>query len=101
MIDPMMQGALNHLAKHGGTPILRELAREVLAGRMTLRQAAASSAYSDALAGMTRSGLDRINKLSPEERAAMRDQGEAVDGAVRALREVGAIPPEDDDAAAR
>lgn len=98
MTDPMMRGALAHLATHGDSAISREMAREVLAGRLTLRQAATSSAYSDTLAGLTKKGLDGITGLSAERRAAMRAQGEAVDGAVRALREAGALPQEDDDA---
>jgi hypothetical protein len=48
-------------------PVLAEMAREVRAGRMTLREAASSAAYRDVFAVAANRTLDRFRSMSREE----------------------------------
>ncbi|MGW4127273.1 hypothetical protein [Amycolatopsis japonica] len=61
-IRQAQQAVLRQAAK-GENPVLAELAREVLAGRRTLRDAALSSAYSEALAESAMRFLDAVREV--------------------------------------
>jgi hypothetical protein len=51
--DPITEGLLRHYSQHAKDGAIRELARDVLAGRISLHQAAKSSAYVEPLAAQT------------------------------------------------
>ncbi|MGC7097290.1 hypothetical protein ACPZ19_21660 [Amycolatopsis lurida] len=72
-------------AAGGKNPLLAELAREVQAGRITLRDAAGSSAYRDAFAEAAGGLLKKMRHLSIEDiRKAAEEQSldEAIAGLV-------------------
>ncbi|MEV6027954.1 hypothetical protein [Streptomyces sp. NPDC052036] len=54
---------------------LREMAREVLAGRVGLRQAMRTGAYREALQDRARTGMRAYEQMSAEERSAAEAQG--------------------------
>ncbi|UMP04759.1 hypothetical protein [Amycolatopsis sp. EV170708-02-1] len=56
-----------HAAAKSGNPVLAEIAREVRAGRLTLREAAASSAYHDTFAEGAGKALGALRELGPVE----------------------------------
>lgn len=61
---------LEALSRNTRQPVLAEMAREMLAGRLTTRQAMASDAYMQALGTAARPGLARLRDMPPEELAA-------------------------------
>ncbi|MER5452202.1 hypothetical protein ABT065_42340 [Streptomyces sp. NPDC002764] len=54
---------------------LREMAREVLAGRIGLRQAARNGAYREALSEGAKAGMRAYDRMSAEERLAAEAEG--------------------------
>ncbi|GAB3440699.1 hypothetical protein GCM10027436_24410 [Actinophytocola sediminis] len=54
-------------AEKGGNPVLAEIARDVRAGRLTLREAAASSAYHDTFAEGAAKAMTSLRELGPIE----------------------------------
>jgi hypothetical protein len=71
----LLRESLRRLADQGDQPELRELARDVLGGRTTLRAAMESPAYRGALGQRMDAFLDWYRKLSPEERKAQEKAG--------------------------
>ena len=68
--DPCRARAIQQLLTKlvdGPNPVLREMATGVLNGDVTLRDAAASSAYSDAIAGRFDTFWQRYETLTPDE----------------------------------
>jgi len=66
---------LEELSRNTRQPVLAEMAREMLAGRLTPRQAMASDAYMTALGGVAQQTITRYRDMSPEERAAEEREG--------------------------
>ncbi|MFI0911217.1 MULTISPECIES: hypothetical protein [Streptomyces] len=60
--------ALRHLAGGSGGEVLREMAQEVLSGRMRLHEAVRVGAYSEALTESVETAQAAWESLSPEER---------------------------------
>ncbi|MDT0451793.1 hypothetical protein [Streptomyces hesseae] len=60
--------ALRHLADGSGGEVLREMAQEVLSGRMRLHEAVRVGAYSDALTESVETAQEAWERLSPEQR---------------------------------
>lgn len=65
---------LNKLAD-GPDPTLREMASGILQGDLKLRDAAANSAYSDAIADRFAGFWQRYQELTPEEHQALITEG--------------------------
>lgn len=65
---------LEELSRNTRHPVLAEMAREMLAGRLTTRQAMASDAYMQALGAAAGPGLARFRAMPPEELAAAERQ---------------------------
>jgi hypothetical protein len=61
------QRALRRLADQSPDPVLREMAREVLAGRLTPREVATSSLYAEALINATQKFTTWRESASEEE----------------------------------
>lgn len=61
---------LEELSRNTRQPVLAEMAREMLAGRLTPRQAMSSDAYMTALGGVAERTIVRYRDMPPEERAA-------------------------------
>jgi hypothetical protein len=72
----VLRDALETMARDG-SPELRELATEVLAGRTTLRQAMLSGAYSEQVAAAGERFAAWYNDLDPAERQTYLDAGRA------------------------
>ncbi len=83
-------------AANGKHPVLAELAREVLAGRLTVRAAAASSGYRDALAESADKFVQAIRHMSDDEIRAAVENG-TFDEEVARRRPA---PPDDTDESA-
>lgn len=83
--------ALKRLADGCGGPELTELAREMLAGRLTAWQAATSNTYSEALIGRLGGFASYYETLSQEERDSLAEAGRA------RLDELADEPDEPDD----
>jgi hypothetical protein len=66
---------LEELSRNTRQPVLAEMAREMLAGRLTPRQAMSSDAYMTALGGVAQQTITRYRDMSPEERAAEEREG--------------------------
>ncbi len=64
----LLYGSLRQVAEHAGQPELREMAREVLSGRITLRQAVQSDAYREVLSGRLGEFMAWYRNLDPQER---------------------------------
>lgn len=82
--DPVMRRyqkqMLEQLSKNTKNPVLAEMAQEMLAGNLTLRQAMATSAYAEALMTAGAATFAKHVAMSEEEKAAaMRDGLAALD----------------------
>lgn len=66
---------LEDLSKNTRQPVLAEMAREILAGRLTTRQAMSSDAYMSALGAAARPAVARFQQMSPDEVAAAEREG--------------------------
>lgn len=66
---------LEELSRNTRQPVLAEMAREMLAGRLTPRQAMSSDAYMTALGGVAQQTITKYSEMSPEERAAEEREG--------------------------
>jgi hypothetical protein len=68
---------LEDLSKNPKQPVLAEMAREMLAGRLTTQQAMASDAYMEALGAAARPGMAKYREMSDDELAAAGREGRA------------------------
>lgn len=66
---------LEDMSKNTRQPVLAEMAREILAGRLTTRQAMSSDAYMEALGVAARPALARYQNMSEVELAAAEREG--------------------------
>ncbi|MEV4536252.1 hypothetical protein AB0J82_20905 [Asanoa sp. NPDC049518] len=74
--DPRRSRALREcleLLANSDNELLREMARTVLDGDMTLREIAASQVYGAELAGSFGTFWSHYEEMTPEERAALED----------------------------
>ncbi|TQJ90390.1 hypothetical protein [Streptomyces sp. SLBN-31] len=69
-----LRKSLQRLAGSGDETV-REMAREVLAGRIGLRQAARNVAYREALSERARAGMHACDRMSAAERHAAEVEG--------------------------
>jgi len=67
----LLRDSLRALAGGSGGPALQEMARDVLAGRIGLRDAALSSYYGAELLPHAEKSVQRWQRLSDEERARL------------------------------
>ncbi|MFF4909667.1 hypothetical protein ACFY2T_32955 [Streptomyces sp. NPDC001260] len=70
-----LRKSMRRLAE-SGDETLREMAREVLAGRIGLRQAAQNGAYREALSEAARVGMRGYEQMSAAERRAAEAEGQ-------------------------
>jgi hypothetical protein len=82
-----LRRSLGRLADGVGGPELQEMARDVLAGRISLREAAGSHAYAAALREHSSDKLDKLLALPAEEREALAERGRAELAELRAEAE--------------
>jgi hypothetical protein len=68
---------LEEMSRNTRQPVLAEMAREMLAGRLTTRQAMSSDAYMEALGAAARPGMARIREMPPEAVADAEREGRA------------------------
>ena len=66
---------LEELSRNTRQPVLAEMAREMLAGRLTPRQAMSSDAYMIALGGVAQQTITKYRDMSPAELAAEEREG--------------------------
>jgi len=66
---------LEDMSKNTRQPVLAEMAREILAGRLTTRQAMSSDAYMEALGVAARPALAQYQGMSEAELAAAEREG--------------------------
>jgi hypothetical protein len=71
----MLRTSLRVLAEGEAGPELQEMARDVLSGRVSLREALMSSAYSGALRRQAEQGMRQLNAMPAEEREALLESG--------------------------
>ena len=91
---------LEDMSKNARQPVLAEMARDILAGRLTTRQAMASDAYMAALGTAARPALAQYKEMSPAELDAAEREGRAAAGQLTAADEQRARarrPPVDDE----
>lgn len=69
-LERHMRRSLREQAGRDPDPVARDLAKDLLSGAVTLRQAADSRAYGELLSRQAQDGLDWWQSLSDEERAA-------------------------------
>lgn len=74
--DPIGAGVLRHLERAGRDPAIRELARELLAGRITPR--GARRTYAEPLAALSERALANWRALSPDELRRYQEQAAAI-----------------------
>lgn len=74
----LLRKSLQQLAGGGAGDALQEMAREVLSGRVGLRDAVGVSAYGEALAECGQSFKDEWDEKSENEREAMAAEGRSV-----------------------
>lgn len=79
--------SLGRMADGAAGPELQEMARDVLAGRIGLREAASSSAYSAALRERSSDGFTKLLSLPEEERESLAAKGQAELAELRAEAE--------------
>ncbi|MEV6930824.1 hypothetical protein AB0M46_40920 [Dactylosporangium sp. NPDC051485] len=72
-----LRQALDRLAGGAAGDDLREMADDVLAGRIGLRQAVLSRAYGEHLQTGLRAFTEYLDNLSPQERQDLREAGRA------------------------
>jgi hypothetical protein len=73
----LQQQVFVQLSKNKKNPVLAEMAREILAGKLTLREAASIGPYAEALFGAGHAGVSKIIEMPQEEREALVAQGVA------------------------
>lgn len=71
---PVVGGILRELASRRGSDALGELARELVAGRLTVRAAAMGNAYAGPLGEAMDRVVHHVSSLGPTERAALNEQ---------------------------
>lgn len=71
-----LRRALKMLADGGAGGTLQEMAKEVLRGRMDLRDAMNNSAYREALSERTRQGFEAMSNMSESDRWAAEQEGQ-------------------------
>jgi hypothetical protein len=89
----MLRESLRRLADHGEQPELREMARDVLAGRTTLRAAMQAQAYRGPLGEQVTKFLDWYRNLSPEERTRQEAAGRQQLDRLRAIEKADHTEP--------
>jgi hypothetical protein len=86
--DPIMASvlreSLKRLATGASGPLLREMATEVLEGRVSLREAVRSPHYAEAMSGRVNEFAQQFSQLSEEERQAL---GQQVEEQITRMRE--------------
>lgn len=70
-----LRGSLQRLAQGGGGEVVQEMAKEVLAGRLGLRDAMRNSAYREALSERVRDGFRALEDLPLDARQAAEEEG--------------------------
>jgi hypothetical protein len=91
---PVMAGILDELTKRRRSDPLGELAREVLAGRLSIRDAGLGSAYAEPLGAAADNGIRHLEALGPAERAALEEKASLLGAAVReSLEDQAPAPP--------
>lgn len=70
-----LRKSLQRLAEDGRGGALQEMAREVLAGRIGLREAVQNSAYREALSERAGRGFQAIGEMSEADRRAAEEEG--------------------------
>lgn len=70
-----LRRSLESLADRGGDPAVREMAREVLSGRLSLREAANVPAYGEAMRAGMQVGLRAYAEMSESERREAEEEG--------------------------
>ncbi|MCX4829793.1 hypothetical protein OG746_13740 [Streptomyces sp. NBC_01016] len=70
-----LRSSLQRLAQGGGGEVVQEMAKEVLAGRVGLREAMQNSACREALSDRVRDGFRALEELPPDARHAAEDEG--------------------------
>ncbi|MEV4539312.1 hypothetical protein AB0J82_36620 [Asanoa sp. NPDC049518] len=73
--ERLLRESLHRLAD-GDNELLREMARTVLDGDVTLREVAASQVYGTALAASFSTFWSAYERMTPEEQEALREHGE-------------------------
>jgi hypothetical protein len=73
--NAVMQASLRQLARGSAGPVLQEMAREVLAGRLRLRHAVTSEAYGGAVFDGYEKFWAKLEQRSPEERERLVESG--------------------------
>ncbi|MBB1245205.1 hypothetical protein GL263_16730 [Streptomyces durbertensis] len=71
----LLRKSLETLAGGGAGPVLQEMARDVLAGRMGLRDAARSGAYAEAMVDGAQQFMAEWDEKSEAERAEIEEEG--------------------------
>lgn len=70
-----LRKSLKRLAEDDRGGALQEMAREVLAGRIGLREAVSNTAYREALSERARSGFQALGEMSEADRRAAEEEG--------------------------
>lgn len=70
-----LRRSLEALADRGSDPAVREMAREVLSGRLSLREAANVPAYGEAMRRGVQDGLRAYAAMSESERREAEEEG--------------------------
>ncbi|GAA2276937.1 MULTISPECIES: hypothetical protein [Kitasatospora] len=73
-------------------PQLQEMAKEVLSGRMSMRDAVRSSHYLDAIGDRLSQIRDAAERMTPEERRASEERARKLSESGAATRESGTAP---------
>jgi hypothetical protein len=73
----LQQRVFEQLSKQRKDPVLAEMAREILAGKLTLREAAAIGPYAEALFSAGHASVSRIIAMPEEERDELVRRGVA------------------------
>lgn len=71
-----LRRALQKMAEGGAGGTLQEMAREVLTGRVGLRDAMNNSSYREALSERTRQGFEAVSGMSDSDRMAAEQEGQ-------------------------
>ncbi|MCX3061778.1 hypothetical protein [Streptomyces beihaiensis] len=71
----LLRKSLEVFRHDGGNPVLREMAQEVIAGRVTLREAVRIPAYADAVADQAQVFRRRWERMPSDERRALVGEG--------------------------
>lgn len=73
----LQQRVFEQLSKQKKSPVLAEMAREILAGRLTLREAATIGPYAEALFSAGHATVSKIIAMPDEDREELVRQGVA------------------------